>query len=90
MVLTWPVKLVVCADPQLMQQRAHALSLPLTLEPYSPDTACQPQRAGTLTILPVELKAPAVAGELNVANAAYVTETLARACDGCYRVNLVL
>ncbi|MGJ7382453.1 4-hydroxythreonine-4-phosphate dehydrogenase, partial [Morganella morganii] len=40
----WPVKLVVCADPQLMQQRAHALSLPLTLEPYSPDTACQPQR----------------------------------------------
>lgn len=79
----WPVKLVVCADPQLMQQRAHALSLPLTLEPYSPDTACQPQRAGTLTILPVELKAPAVAGELNVANAAYVTETLARACDGC-------
>ena len=79
----WPVELVVCASPALLQARAQQLGLPLALRPYQPGQAAQPQQAGTLTILPVELAAPVVAGQLNAANSRYVLETLTRACDGC-------
>ncbi|BBG59921.1 4-hydroxythreonine-4-phosphate dehydrogenase [Providencia rustigianii] len=79
----WPVELVACADPELLVQRAKILNLPLTLQEYSPN---QPQSAsvsGHLTILPVTLDAPVKAGVLNVKNGEYVTQTLAKACDGC-------
>lgn len=78
----WPVELVACADPDLLLQRAKTLNLPLTLREYD---AKQPQTsvAGQLSIVPVSLNAPAEAGKLDVRNGEYVTETLARACDGC-------
>ena len=79
----WPVELVVCADPALLLERARQLNLPLQLRTYQPQQPAQPQRAGTLTVLPVATAHPVVAGELNVGNSAYVVETLARACDGC-------
>lgn len=59
------------------------LGLPLSLLPYSPDVPAAPQPAGTLTLLPVSLRAPAISGQLTVENGPYVVETLARACDGC-------
>jgi len=79
----WPVELVVCADPELLRNRAAALHLPLELREYQPGTAAQPQQAGSLTVLPVALAKPAVAGELCVENSHYVLASLARACDGC-------
>ncbi|BDH47153.1 4-hydroxythreonine-4-phosphate dehydrogenase [Salmonella enterica subsp. enterica serovar Choleraesuis] len=79
----WPVELVVCADPDLLAQRAAALDLPLTLLPWQPDSAPVAQKAGTLTILPIALRTPATPGVLNPDNGLYVVETLARACDGC-------
>ncbi|MEN5016823.1 4-hydroxythreonine-4-phosphate dehydrogenase PdxA [Erwinia sp. Eh17-17] len=79
----WPVELVICADPELLRTRAAALHLPLTLLGYHPESTAQPQRAGTLTVLPVPLAQPAVAGELCVDNGHYVLATLARASDGC-------
>ncbi|WFQ81492.1 4-hydroxythreonine-4-phosphate dehydrogenase PdxA [Xenorhabdus sp. SF857] len=79
----WPAQLVVCADPELMLSRAEQLNLPLQLQTYSPEHISLSQAAGTLTILPVNLHAPTIAGELNRKNGLYVTETLARACDGC-------
>ncbi|KFC07726.1 4-hydroxythreonine-4-phosphate dehydrogenase [Trabulsiella guamensis ATCC 49490] len=78
----WPVELVVCADGDLLINRAATLGLPLTLLPYHPGQPAHPQRAGTLTLLPVALHAPAEPGVLNVLNGSYVVETLARACDG--------
>ena len=72
----WPVQLVVVASKELMQERAEALNLPIQLNEYEPNTPAQPQTAGTLTILPVELAAPCIAGELNVGNGHYVVETL--------------
>ncbi|WP_028109709.1 4-hydroxythreonine-4-phosphate dehydrogenase PdxA [Ferrimonas futtsuensis] len=72
----WPVELVVCADPQLITDRAKMLGLPIKLQPYQPGKAPQPQEAGTLTIAPFSLAAPVVCGELNDANSAYVVETL--------------
>ncbi|WP_312227917.1 4-hydroxythreonine-4-phosphate dehydrogenase PdxA [Pseudescherichia sp.] len=79
----WPMALVVCADPQLLTDRAAQLGLPLTLLPYDADQPAQPQRARTLTVLPVTLRAAVVPGQLSVANGGYVVDTLARACDGC-------
>ncbi len=79
----WPVELVVCADPDLLAQRAAALDLPLTLLPWQPDSAPVAQKAGTLTILSIALRTPATPGVLNPDNGLYVVETLARACDGC-------
>ncbi|WAH51524.1 4-hydroxythreonine-4-phosphate dehydrogenase PdxA [Pseudescherichia vulneris] len=79
----WPMALVVCVDPQLLTDRALMLGLPLTLLPYDADQPARPQRAGTLTVLPVALRAAVVPGQLSVANGGYVVDTLARACDGC-------
>ncbi|HAT6803487.1 TPA: 4-hydroxythreonine-4-phosphate dehydrogenase PdxA [Citrobacter freundii] len=79
----WSVELVVCADATVLTDRAALLGLPLTLRPYSPQSPAQPQTAGTLTLLPVALRAPVVPGQLAVENGEYVVQTLARACDGC-------
>lgn len=79
----WPVELVVCASPDLLRQRAALLNHPLKLLPYQPDSPVRPQQAGTLTVCEIPLRAPVTPGELNVANGEYVTDTLARACDGC-------
>ncbi|EAZ4758958.1 4-hydroxythreonine-4-phosphate dehydrogenase PdxA [Salmonella enterica] len=79
----WPIELVVCADGALLKERAAMLGLPLSLLPYSPDVPAAPQPAGTLTLLPVSLRAAAIPGQLTVENGPYVVETLARACDGC-------
>ncbi|VDZ52689.1 4-hydroxythreonine-4-phosphate dehydrogenase [Serratia odorifera] len=78
----WPVELVVCADPALLLARAQQLNLPLQLREYQPGSAAQPQQAGSLTVLPIALAAPAIAGQLDVSNSSYVVDTLARACDG--------
>ncbi|MCI1900719.1 MAG: 4-hydroxythreonine-4-phosphate dehydrogenase PdxA [Enterobacter sp.] len=79
----WPVELVICADATLLQDRAKLLGLPLTLLPYQPDHQPVPQREGTLTLLPVSLRAPVMPGQLCTENGHYVVDTLARACDGC-------
>lgn len=78
----WPVELVVCADPALLLERAEKLGLSIQLRGYQQGRPPEPQAAGTLTVLPVNLAAPVTAGKLDVANAPYVVETLARACDG--------
>ncbi|MCH8493331.1 MAG: 4-hydroxythreonine-4-phosphate dehydrogenase PdxA [Idiomarina sp.] len=78
----WPAELVVCADGELLAERARQLGLPLQLLPYCPEQAPQPQQAGTLTLCNIPLRVPAVAGTLNEANGAYVIDTLQRASQG--------
>ncbi|URN99935.1 4-hydroxythreonine-4-phosphate dehydrogenase PdxA [Leclercia adecarboxylata] len=80
---SWPVELVVCADASVLKARAQQLNLPLTLLPYQAENAPLPQQAGTLTLLPIPLRAPVIPGQLSTENGHYVVETLARACDGC-------
>ncbi len=72
----WPVQVVVIASPELLLERAKQLQLPLELTPYDASAAALPQQAGTLTILPLELAAPCVPGELNPDNGHYVVESL--------------
>ncbi len=72
----WPVEMVVIASKSLLAERAKALSLPLTLIDYDGQAAASPQGSGTLTVLDIELAQPCIAGTLDVANGAYVVETL--------------
>ncbi|WP_187487597.1 4-hydroxythreonine-4-phosphate dehydrogenase PdxA [Duffyella gerundensis] len=79
----WPVELVICADADLLLNRAAMLGLPLELLPYQSASPATPQRAGTLTLLAINAPQQVQPGHLDVANGAYVLKTLTRACDGC-------
>ncbi|WP_044841231.1 4-hydroxythreonine-4-phosphate dehydrogenase PdxA [Thalassomonas viridans] len=72
----WPVQVVVIASADLLLKRAKQLQLPLELIPYDAGAAAKPQQAGTLTVLPLELGAPCVPGQLNPDNGHYVVESL--------------
>lgn len=78
----WPAELVVCADREMLEQRAKLLGLPIELLPYSPSRPPHPQRAGTLTLAPFMTEHSVVPGELNEANSAYVLDTLRYAGQG--------
>lgn len=77
------VELVVIADPDVMRQRADLLNIPLTLRQYQPDQPAVINAPNELTLLSVHCPDKVIAGELNVANANYVLETLERAAKGC-------
>ncbi|MFB0981615.1 MAG: 4-hydroxythreonine-4-phosphate dehydrogenase PdxA [Alteromonadaceae bacterium] len=72
----WSVELVVVACKKLMQARAEKLGLPLTLIDYDNEADAKPQKAGTITILSVDMADACIPGELNTENGAYVIETL--------------
>lgn len=78
-----PVELVAIADPQLLQQRAAQLQLPLTLRTVDLNHRPRASSAGELSILPVALARPCQTGQLDPANAGYVLATLDAAIDGC-------
>ncbi len=78
----WPVPLVVIADPNLLQQRAHQLKLPLQLRTW-PGPDAPPADAGQLYLRPTTLPTPAIPGQLNPTHAAYILETLRQAANGC-------
>ncbi|MGB0867069.1 MAG: 4-hydroxythreonine-4-phosphate dehydrogenase PdxA [Granulosicoccaceae bacterium] len=67
------LRLVILADPNLLQQRNPGPNLPLY------------QRGGNepISVYPVPLRAESVAGELNQSNAAYVLELLDIGARGC-------
>jgi 4-hydroxythreonine-4-phosphate dehydrogenase len=71
---------VAIADPDLLRVRARSLGLPLEVDG---DVDRPSRAAGRLTVVPVPLEAPVVAGELALANARYVVRTLEIAADGC-------
>ncbi|AOW77690.1 4-hydroxythreonine-4-phosphate dehydrogenase PdxA [Colwellia sp. PAMC 20917] len=72
----WPVELVVIACKKLMQERADVLGLPITFIDYDGSKVAKPQKAGTLTILSVDMAEACIPGELNAENGSYVIETL--------------
>lgn len=78
-----PHELVVIADPDLLKQRATQLQLPLTIRSFDAEQPAAPTPAGTLTVYPVALHTPTIAGELNSTNSQYVLETLRLAALGC-------
>ncbi len=75
-------RVVVVADRGLLEARARALRLKLKLEEY-PGRRRVALRTRGMMVRHVPLAAPAVAGRLDPANAAYVLRTLEVAADGC-------
>jgi 4-hydroxythreonine-4-phosphate dehydrogenase len=80
--LALPARLVIIADKTLLQARAARLQLDVALHDYQPQS---PAPDSGLEVLHVPLARPAVAGQLDAANAAYVLATLDAAIDGCVR-----
>ncbi len=78
-------QLIAVASPQLLQQRAALLGLPLAIKPWTPELPRTAHKAGELWVLPIALGAAVTPGQLDVANGRYVIETLAQAIDGCTR-----
>ncbi len=76
-------QLVAIADPELLQQRARQLDLPLTLVPHDPSQRPAATPVAQLAIVPESLPRPATAGRLDPANTAYVLACLRRAVSGC-------
>jgi 4-hydroxythreonine-4-phosphate dehydrogenase len=77
----WTVQIVVVASPQLLKERAKALNVSLHFTVFDETIEATPHQANTLTILPIELDTPCIAGELDSANGHYVVETLRIACE---------
>lgn len=78
-------EIVAVADPELLAERAAALNLPLTLDTVDFDRDPEPQRAGRLSLLPIDRPAATTVGRPDPANARYVLATLDAAVDLCRR-----
>ena len=81
--LSQNAELVIIADPQLLQERAKQLQLPLRLKTFDPGLLPQERKNSELCVLPVALSSNCKPGVLDKKNAAYVISTLDRATDGC-------
>ncbi|WP_025625798.1 4-hydroxythreonine-4-phosphate dehydrogenase PdxA, partial [Vibrio parahaemolyticus] len=79
----WAHQIVVCADKNMLLERAKMLGIDVQLFDYNPEEAPKAQKAGTLIVDHVEIAENAIAGQLNEANGHYVLKTLERAALGC-------
>ncbi len=78
-----PYQPVIIANPELLEQRARLLGLPLQITLFDSNLPAHPQQAGELTVLPFELAEPVQCGRLNQANSRYVLKTITKATKGC-------
>lgn len=78
-----PCEIIAIASPQLLEDRAKQLGLPLRLKEFDSSLPAAVQTAGCLTVLPVELAEPVQCGQLNPANSRYVLKTINKATKGC-------
>jgi 4-hydroxythreonine-4-phosphate dehydrogenase len=80
-----PCQLIAIGSPDLLQERAKRLGLPLKLIEFKSEAPIDAQVAGQLTVMPVDLLAPVIAGKLNPANSRYVLKTISKAAQGCMK-----
>jgi 4-hydroxythreonine-4-phosphate dehydrogenase len=76
-------QIVVIADREMLQERAHQIGLPLQITPYSQDQVTAHAGDGKLCVLHKPLNTPATAGKLDATNSPYVLETLKTAALNC-------
>ena len=76
-------ELVVIADPELLQQRAKQLNLPLGINTFDAQQDIKQHVSGTLTVLPCKLNEAVDCGKLNKNNSQYVLQTIEIATKGC-------
>jgi 4-hydroxythreonine-4-phosphate dehydrogenase len=78
-----PARLALLADPSLLADRARALAMRVSLRECATVAQVGPHLIGSVQVLPIPLRAPVVAGRLNVANAPYVLDILRRGAALC-------
>jgi 4-hydroxythreonine-4-phosphate dehydrogenase len=76
-------RLAVLGDPTLLAERAKRLDAHETLRSCTSVAQIGPHLVGSLQIMPIELRAPVVAGRPDTANAGYVLDMLKRAAALC-------
>ena len=81
----WPAELIIIADPTLIAGRARQLGKQIEILPYDQQASAAPSPPGQLIVCAESLHAACTPAQPDPANAAYVTATLDRACDGCLR-----
>ncbi|HEY8218473.1 MAG TPA: 4-hydroxythreonine-4-phosphate dehydrogenase PdxA [Methylobacter sp.] len=81
-----PCEIIAIASPQLLEERARQLGLPLKIKEFDSTLPATVHTAGCLTVLPVELAEPVQCGQLNPANSRYVLKTITKATKGCMDV----
>ncbi|CAM3977067.1 MULTISPECIES: 4-hydroxythreonine-4-phosphate dehydrogenase PdxA [Vibrio] len=79
----YPHQLVVCADKEMLQQRAQHLGIEVDIVDYDANSKPTPQQKGQLVVEHIPLAQQTVIGQLNEANGHYVLKTLERAAQGC-------
>ena len=77
------VELVAIVDPDLLEQRAALLGLPLSIKEFNAQNSACSSQAFELTVLPTPLAQTCEPGLLDSSNANYVLATLNAAIDGC-------
>ncbi|OUS28342.1 4-hydroxythreonine-4-phosphate dehydrogenase PdxA [Gammaproteobacteria bacterium 45_16_T64] len=78
-----PYELIAICDPALLRQRAELLNLPLTINPFNPESSPSASKAGEITVMECLLPYKANPGQLDPKNARYVLNTLDLAVAGC-------
>jgi len=78
-----PASLIAFADPDLLQDRARQLQLPLTLREWEAGAPAAFHQPSTLLYSPQTLRQPCQPGIPDTANIPYVLETLKAATDAC-------
>lgn len=79
----WAHQIVVCADKQMLTERAKLLGIKVDLIDYCSNETIRPQQAGSLLVEHITLDAPCQVGKLDENNGQYVLKTLERAANGC-------
>ncbi|MGO2236479.1 4-hydroxythreonine-4-phosphate dehydrogenase PdxA [Marinomonas sp. UCMA 3892] len=80
---TFPARLIILADPALLQDRALTLGLAVNIQTLNSAQDVTAHQQGSISVLPVQLTKKATAGILDIANSPYVLETLKQAGEGC-------
>lgn len=75
---SFPGRIVIAGDPEVIAERARARAIRFELPRYV-DRASAP----SLSVLPMKAPAPVVAGRLDAANGRHVVALLDRALEGC-------
>lgn len=79
---SWPARLAVAGNMDLLRQRAQMLGLKVTLRECDLENIVE-HEPGTLQVLHCPLASPVIAGKLNPLNAAHVLALLDMASDAC-------
>lgn len=72
-------KIAVIGSLDVLRHRAHALDIQCNFQAISPDSALEPHAPGVVRVYDIAPNKPVIPGQLNVANASHVVDSLSMA-----------